>query len=65
MGNDNLNVVTPRELKKCVGEILDYLYLNHKGIEDWMFMLDKKEEKEMDKDLFDILNRRINKYNKI
>lgn len=48
-----------RQIKKCVAEILDSL-CDMGGFDDWYFNLGEDIQEEIERDLFDIVNRRIN-----
>lgn len=49
----------PKKIKKAVAEILDKLYARP-GFADWYFTLDDMTEEEIEKELFEVINRRIN-----
>lgn len=49
-----------REINKCVSEILDSL-CNRSGFDDWWYNLDDDTEKEIENELKDIIERRLNK----
>ena len=49
-----------REINKCVSEILDVLY-SRKGFDNWWSNLDDDIEKEIENELKDIIERRLNK----
>jgi len=48
------------EIKKTVAEILDKL-CNRSGFDDWYFNLDDVTEEEIEKELFEVIDRRLNK----
>ena len=48
------------EIKKCVAEILDSL-CDRGGFDDWWYNLDDDTEKEIEQELRDIIERRLNK----
>jgi len=52
--------MTKREIKKCVSEMMDSLY-NHDGFKDWWDNVDGFTELEIEIELKNILERRINK----
>ena len=47
------------EIKKCVGEIIDTL-CDRGGFDDWWYNLDDDTEKEIEKELESIIERRLN-----
>ena len=49
-----------REINKCVSEILDSL-CNRSGFDNWWYYLDDDIEKEIENELKDIIERRLNK----
>ena len=49
-----------REIKKCVGEIIDEL-CNRNGFDDWWYNLDDEVEKEITDKLEEIVEKRFNK----
>ena len=51
--------MSKREINKCVSEILDSL-CNRSGFDDWWYNLDDDTEKEIEKELRDIIERRLN-----
>jgi hypothetical protein len=48
------------EIKKAVAEILDKLY-DRPGFDDWYFNLDDVTEEEIERELFEVIDRRLNK----
>lgn len=52
-----------KEIKKCVIEILDSL-CDRGGFDDWYFNLSEDIQEEIERDLFGIVNRRINEDDK-
>lgn len=52
-----------RQIKKCVAEILDSL-CDMGGFDDWYFNLGEDIQEEIERGLFDIVNRRINENDK-
>ena len=48
------------EIKKAVSEILDKLCY-YSGFDDWYFNLDDVTEEEIEKELFEVIDRRLNK----
>ncbi len=50
--------MTPIEINKCVFEILDSL-CNRSGFDDWWYNLDESTEIEIEKELRDIIAKRI------
>jgi hypothetical protein len=51
--------MSKRKINKCVAEILDSL-CNRSGFDDWWYNLDDDTEKEIEKELRDIIERRLN-----
>jgi hypothetical protein len=51
--------MSEREIKKCVLEIIDSLY-NRSGFDNWWGSLSDETEKEIEKELKDIIERRLN-----
>ena len=49
-----------REIKKCVAEILDSL-CNRNGFDDWWYNLGDDIEEEIESELEEIIERRLNK----
>ena len=49
-----------REIKKCVGEIIDEL-CDRGGFDDWWYKLDDEVEKEITDKLEEIVEKRFNK----
>ena len=49
-----------REIKNCVGEIIDEL-CNRNGFDDWWYNLDDEVEKEITDKLEEIVEKRFNK----
>jgi len=49
-----------REIKKCVGEIIDEL-CDRNGFDDWWYELDDEVEKEITDKLEEIVEKRFNK----
>lgn len=52
--------MTKIEIKKCVLEIMDSLY-NRKGFDDWWDNIGEDIEGEIENELFEIIDRRLNK----
>ena len=48
------------DIKKTVAEILDKLCARP-GFDDWYFDLDDLTEEEIERELFEVINRRLNK----
>jgi hypothetical protein len=53
--------MSKREIKKCVLEILDALYVRNDGFDDWWYNLDDDIEEEIITELESIIERRLNK----
>ncbi len=51
--------MSKREIKKCVLEMLDSL-CDRSGFDDWWYNLDDDIEREIEKELEDIIERRLN-----
>jgi len=49
-----------REIKKAVAEILDKL-CDRSGFDDWYFNLDDVTQEEIERELFEVIDRRLNK----
>jgi hypothetical protein len=49
------------EIKKCVSEILDILYVRNDGFDDWWDNLGDDIENEITTELESIIERRLNK----
>ena len=52
--------MSKREIKKCVLEIIDSLY-NRSGFDDWWYNIGDDIEEEIKNELFEIIDRRLNK----
>ena len=52
-------MMNKREIKKTVSEILDKL-CDRSGFDDWYFNLGDDIEKEIERELFETINRRVN-----
>lgn len=57
------NILEKREIKKCVGEIIDTL-CERSGFDDWWYNLDDEIEKEITDKLEEIVKRRFERHNK-
>jgi hypothetical protein len=53
--------MSKREIKKCVLEILDTLYVRNDGFDDWWDNLSDDIENEITVELESIIERRLNK----
>jgi hypothetical protein len=53
-------MATQKVIKKCVSEMLDSL-CDRSGFDDWWYNLSDDIEKEIEDDLFEIIDRRLNK----
>ena len=53
--------MSKREIKKCVLEILDALYVRNDGFDDWWNNLSGDIENEITVELESIIERRLNK----
>lgn len=51
--------ITSRDIKKAVSEMLDSL-CERNGFDDWWYNLDDDIQKEIEDDLFNRLDRRVN-----
>jgi hypothetical protein len=56
MNQNNMNI--NRQIKKCVAEILDSL-CDRNGFDDWWYNLDNDTELEIEKELEEIIKRRL------
>ena len=56
MNQNNMNI--DRQIKKCVAEILDSL-CDRNGFDDWWYNLDNDTELEIEKELEEIIKRRL------
>jgi len=56
MNQNNINI--NRQIKKCVAEILDSL-CDRNGFDDWWYNLDNDTELEIEKELEEIIKRRL------
>jgi hypothetical protein len=52
-------MMSKREIKKCVLEIIDYLG-SRNGFDEWWLQIEDNEESEITKKLEDIIKRRLN-----
>lgn len=57
------NLVSKKELKKCIAEIFDMLYDECEWYREWYLKAESEEERNLDKKVFEILNSRINNKN--
>ena len=56
MNQNDMNI--NRQIKKCVAEILDSL-CDRNGFDDWWYNLDNDTELEIEKELEEIIKRRL------